>query len=127
MDREVGAGRVLLAAVLVAGGLAARAAGGEGELGPRMQRIFESVRAVLPLAVDPEELGAERHRGRAAAISASAPSPCTRVGEITTGVHGERRPLTWRTSWSAAPSDEVTTAAAAPRCTRATRGRRTRG
>ena len=64
MDREIGAGRVLLAAALVAGGLAARAADGEGELGPRMQRIFESVRAVLPLAVDPEELGAERHRGR---------------------------------------------------------------
>jgi HAE1 family hydrophobic/amphiphilic exporter-1 len=54
------AGTALLAALL----LAAAPAQAEEALAVRMQRIFESVRAVLPLSVDPEELGAGRHRAR---------------------------------------------------------------
>jgi preprotein translocase subunit SecF len=55
------AGTALVAVVLLAG---TRPAGAEEGLAPRMQRIFESVRAVLPLTVDPDELGADRNRGR---------------------------------------------------------------
>ena len=46
----------------------------------------------------------------AAAISAAAPSPCTRTGTTSTSAPRQRRANTWRKSRMAAPVGLVTTA-----------------